>query len=41
VNNLENKFTLNSLQLGSTTGNYWGYPDPPRTFGLRIGKKFQ
>jgi outer membrane receptor protein involved in Fe transport len=40
VNNLENKFTLNSLQLGSTTGNYWGYPDPPRTFGLRIGRKF-
>ena len=41
VNNIENAFTLNSLQLGSTTGNYFGYPDPPRTFGVRISRKFE
>jgi len=41
VNNIENAFTLNSLQLSSTTGNYFGYTDPPRTFGMRISRKFQ
>jgi iron complex outermembrane receptor protein len=40
VNNIENAFTLNSLQLGTTTNNFFGYPDPPRTFGVRISRKF-
>lgn len=41
VNNLENKFTVNSLQPSSTTGNYFAYTDPPRTYGVRLSKKFQ
>ena len=40
VNNIENTFTINSVQLGSTTGNYFGYVDPPRTYGVRMSGKF-
>jgi iron complex outermembrane recepter protein len=41
VNNLENKFTVNSMQPSSTTGNFFGYVDPPRTYGMRVSRKFQ
>lgn len=40
VNNIENTFTINSVQLGSTTGNYFGYVDAPRTYGIRVSGKF-
>ncbi len=40
VNNLENKFVINSLQPGTTTGNYYAYVDPPRTYGVRLSHKF-
>ena len=40
VNNLEDKFTVNSLQPSSTTGNFFAYVDPPRTYGMRVSRKF-
>jgi iron complex outermembrane receptor protein len=40
VNNIENKFTVNSLQPSSTTGNYFAYVDPPRTYGVRVSRTF-
>jgi iron complex outermembrane recepter protein len=39
-NNLEDKFTINSLQPSSTTGNYFAYVDPPRTYGFRVSHRF-
>jgi iron complex outermembrane receptor protein len=40
ANNVENTFTMNSLQPSSTTGNFFAYVDPPRTYGMRISRKF-
>jgi iron complex outermembrane receptor protein len=41
ANNLENKFTINSLQPSSTTGNFFAYVDPPRTYGFRASYSFR
>jgi iron complex outermembrane receptor protein len=41
VTNIENKYTFSALQPSSTTGNYFGYIDAPRTYGFRVTRNFK